>query len=441
MVLEHKPKYFDRKTSKPAEARLNKCAKAVRAAASRGASKIKQKTLLAVVDHITQVLPGPNEGFVAPLLKDYVKALAELLARSANAEFFSRKDGHLWQICVDFFLDVISYRIPQNGNVDQGLLSRNSPAPSTPRSTMRSNSSSLLSQKPPEITDGEPARDSLQGLYCLVSAANAHILSRYQDIANAALRVLRLHNLSLGSLQTVSFAIINSIIVSMQLDEPGYTGSLVRDLIPLMAHWWRADKVSQDDTIRSLRNEILKTVLLAQLNIEDLIVNKWDEHVRGDVEYLLEPLWQEYSKRSAGHQLQLTDITFSTEKLPADYLHNGVFGLCPFNTESESQWAIVQCLASLEAVLLRQKSKILASQKSEQPRKKRRIDETDNRLRAKLKDRHIEIVRTTLQMIPFILADGALSSGQVQGLLLDLVPLTTHKDPFVASWALISCSR
>ncbi|KAM0740029.1 hypothetical protein ACQRIT_005213 [Beauveria bassiana] len=273
MVLEQKPKYFDKKTSKPAEIRLNKCARAVRAAASRGALKLKQKTLSAIIDHITQILPGPGNAFVRPLLGDYLKALTELL-RAANVEYFSRKDGQLWQICVEFFLDVVSNRISHNTPKDQGPNGRTSPAPSTPRSTLRSNSGSLLSQKLPEMPDGELARDALEGLLCLVTAPNAHahILSRYHDIANAALGELRLHNLSLGSLQTMSFAIINAIISATQLE--AYTSGLVHDLLPLMSHWWRADRVSQDDTIKSLRNEILRTMLLSQLQIEHLIVNK-----------------------------------------------------------------------------------------------------------------------------------------------------------------------
>ncbi|KAM3511034.1 hypothetical protein MY11210_005311 [Beauveria gryllotalpidicola] len=278
MVLEQKPKYFDNKTSKPAELRLNKCARAVRAAASRGAPKLKQKTLSAIIDHITQVLPGPGDGFVRPLLGDYLKALTALLSRAANVEYFSRKDGQLWQICVEFYLDIISNRISQNTSKDQGPNGRNSPAPSTPRSTLRSSSGSLLSQKLPEMTDGELARDALEGLLCLVAAPNAHILSRYQDIANAALRELRLHNLSLGSLQTMSFAIINVIISATQLDNPAYTSGLVHDLLPLMTHWWRADRVSQDDTIKSLRNEILRTILLSQPQIEHLIVNKENDN-------------------------------------------------------------------------------------------------------------------------------------------------------------------
>ncbi|TQV91433.1 hypothetical protein V2A60_008921 [Cordyceps javanica] len=439
-VLEQKPKYFDKKTSKPAELRLNKCARAVRAAASRGAPKLKQKTLSAIIDHITQVLPGPGDGYVRPLLNDYVKALTEILSRAANVEYFSRKDGHLWQICVDFYLDIVSHCIPQNGPIDQGLIGRNSPAPSTPRSTLRSNSGSLLSQKLPEIAEGEPARDALEGLLCLVSAPNAHILSQYQDIASVALRVLRLHNLSLGSLQTMSFAIVNAIISATQLDDPAYTGSLVQDLLPLMAHWWRADKVSQDDTIKSLRNEILRTILLSQPQIEHLAVNKWDDNVREDVVYLLEPLWQEYSKRSSNYQLQLGDITFATKSLPTDYLQIGIFGLNPLNMEAEGSWGIVQCIAALEAILGRQKPLGVSSQRAEQPRKRRRVDQANSRLRIRLKDRHIEIVYTALQVIPFILATGALVADEIQDLLSEIIGLTTHKDTSVASWALIACS-
>ncbi|OAQ99493.1 hypothetical protein LLEC1_02257 [Akanthomyces lecanii] len=439
-VLEQKPKYFDKKTSKPAELRLTKCARAVRAAAARGAPKLKQKTLSAIIDHITQVLPGPGDGFVRPLLSDYVKALTELLSRSANVEFFSRKNGQLWQICVDFLLDVISNRIPQNGPLDQGLIGRNSPGPSTPRSTLRSNSGSLLSHKASELTDGEPARDALEGLLCLATASNAHILSRYQDIANAALRVLHLHSLSLGSLQTMSFAIINSIMSATQLDDPSYTGELVQDLLPLMAHWWRADKVSQDDTIKSLRNEILRTILISQLHIEHLAVNNWNENVREGVIHLLEPLWKEYSKRSSSNQLRLSHISFTTNLLPEDYLQIGIFGLDPLDIEAESQWGILQCIAALEAILVRQKPKTFSIQRVEQPRKRRRVEQAENRIRIRLKNRKPEIIQPTLQVIPFMLETRALEIDAVQDVLQELVGLTTHKDTSLASWALVACS-
>lgn len=436
-VLDQKPKYFDKKTTKAAELRLNKSAKALRAAAARGALKLKQKTLSALIDHVTQALPGPD-GFVRPLVNDYVKALTESL-RPANVEFFSRKDGQLWQICVDFFLSIIS-SVPQNGSGDQSSIGRNSPAPSsTPRSTLRSHSGSLLSQKPAELADSEPARDALEGLLRLVSASNAHILSRYQDVANMAVKILRLP-LSLGSMQTTAFAVINSILSATQLDDPTYTSSLVQNLLPLMAHWWRADKVSQDDTIKSLRNEILRTILLSQRHIEKLAVNNWNDTVREDLANLLEPLWQEYSKRSSANQLQLGDITFSTNALPNDYLHIGLFGLNPLNTDAESQWGVVQCIGSLEAILVRQKPKAIASQRTEQPRKRRKVDQTENRIRSRLKSRSIEIKKTCVQAVPFILATGALGADDVQDLLSELTGLTTHKDTSVASWSMVACT-
>ncbi|KAK3191723.1 Serine/threonine-protein kinase tel1 [Lecanicillium sp. MT-2017a] len=101
-VLREKSAYYGNGRSKSqststAATRLTRSASAVRAAASRGALKIKQKTLFAVIDHITQVLPGPNEGFVPPLLNDYVKALTELLSRPSHVEFLSRLDGARWQ--------------------------------------------------------------------------------------------------------------------------------------------------------------------------------------------------------------------------------------------------------------------------------------------------------------------------------------------------------
>lgn len=447
-MLREKSAYYGNGRSKSqststAATRLTRSASAVRAAASRGALKIKQKTLFAVIDHITQVLPGPNEGFVPPLLNDYVKALTELLSRASHVEFLSRLDGARWQVCVDFYLDIIGYCLPQNPQTELSRISGDSPAPGTPtpRSMLRSNSSNL-SQKPVDKRDGDPLRNALEGLHCLVSATNAHMMSRYKDIAGTATRVLRMHHLSVGAIQTLSFAVINNVISVVQLDDPEYTEALAAEILPLMSHWWRPDKVSQDAGINSLRTEILKTTLFIQLHLEHLAVNEWNEEVRTNLEHFLDPLWLEYSKRSPSYRLQLSDITFSTANLPRDYLNIGIFGLRIHNTEGENHWAIVQCLASLEAVLLRPNPRETVQDmgREEQPRKRRRLEQPLNRLRMKLKTTSHEILQTALQVASFIMWNEVLSPDDVKAILEDISQLINHKNSAIASWAFISCS-
>ncbi|KAM0254845.1 hypothetical protein ACHAQJ_006386 [Trichoderma viride] len=433
-VLREKPIYYDKKksltTSNSAASRLSKCATAVRMAVSRGAPKMGRKTLLAVIDHITQVLPGPDDDFVRPLLQDYVKALTEIVSRQANAELFARKNAEPWQACVDFFLDIALNILPNEANAASlPHATRSSPAPTTSssRSMPRSNSS-LQAQRHTGPGEGGPLKDALEGLFHLVSAANAPILQRMEDITGLALRVLSNKHLSPGSTQTLCFSIVDTVFRATEADSLDDAITLAKNVLPHMGYWWRAEKVSQDELIKALRNEISRGIFLMHLHLEHLAVNLWDVNVRSEIDNLVEPLWQEYSKRGEAFRLQLTDLTFSPSVSGGHAMQLGLFGLRPHNVEGESHWAIVQNLAFLEAILLRPKKDAAGEEADnrEQPRKKRRVHPDPNPIRVKLKSNNAGIVRTALH--------------EIDELLVDLVNFAADKSAITASWAMIACS-
>ncbi|KAL7930004.1 hypothetical protein V8C35DRAFT_313835 [Trichoderma chlorosporum] len=447
-VLHQKPIYYDKSKSQGTAAkttlRLSKCAAAVRMTASRGAPKIGRKTLLAVIDHITQVLPGPDEDFVQPLLRDYAKALTELVSRPATAELLARKKAEPWQACVDLFLDIAHNILPKEANTASLThITRPSPAPSTAssRSLPRSNSAPQA-QRHTGQGEGGPLQAALEGLYYLVSAANAPIVRGAQDITELALRVLNIKHLSPGFTQTLCFSIVNTVFRASEADNLDGAVALAKDLLPHTGYWWRAEKVSQDELIKALRNEISRSIFLMHLHLEHLAVNLWDESVRIELENLIEPLWQEYAKRSEAYRLQLADLTFTPSPSRGHVMQLGLFGLRPHNIEGESHWAIVQNLAFLEAILLRPKKNIVEdnTDATEQPRKKRRVQQDPNPIRVKLKSQHPGVVLTALQLVPFMLATNTLSHGEVDELLVDLVVFAGDKNTTTASWALIACS-
>lgn len=401
--------------------------------------------MLAVIDHITQVLPGPNDDFVRPLLQDYVKALTEIVSRQANAELLARKKAEPWQACVDLFLDIALNILPNEANTASlPHTTRPSPAPtaSSSRSMPRSNSA-LQAQRHNGQGEGGPLKDALEGLYHLVSAANAPILQGTRDITNLALRVLNIKHLSLGSLQTLCFSIVNTVFRATEADSLDDAIALAKDVLPHMGYWWRAEKVSQDELIKALRNEISRSIFLMHLHLEHLTVNLWDINVRNELESLVEPLWQEYSKRSEAFRLQLTDLTFTPSTSRGHVMQLGLFGLRPHNVEGESHWAIIQNLAFLEAMLLRPQKDAgnKDADNGEQPRKKRRIQQDPNPIRVKLKSKHVGVVRTALQLVPFMLATNTLSHSEIDELLVDLAGFAGDKNAVTASWALIACSR
>ncbi|KAL6853146.1 hypothetical protein J3F83DRAFT_756354 [Trichoderma novae-zelandiae] len=426
------------------ELRLAKCAATVRMAAIRGASKIGRKTVLAIVDHITQVLLGPDDDFIPPLLRDYVKALTEVVSRQAHAEVLARKNAEPWQVCVDFFLDVAYHTLPSEENTATlPHLTRASPAPTASSSrSLPKSSSSLQAQRHNGQGDGGPLKDALEGLYYLVSAANAPLLRGAKDITDLALRILGTKHLNLGSTQTLCFSIIIVVFRATEADNLDDAIALAKATLPHMGYWWRAEKVSQDELIKALRNEISRGIFHMHLHLEHLATNLWDLNVRDEVGNLVEPLWQEYSKRSEAFRLQLTDLTFASSASRGHVMQLGLFGLRPHNAGGEGHWAVLQNLASLEAMLLRPKKETADADtdNSEHPRKKRRIHQDPNPIRVRLKSRHGGIVRTALQLVPFMLATSTLSHGEIGELLADLVGFAGDNDAITASWALVACS-
>lgn len=449
-VMREKPnlrnKSKSQATSNAAASRLSKCAAAVRMAAGRGVSKLGRKTLLAVVDHITQTL-GQKDDFVPPLLQDYIKALTEVLSRPAHVEILARRGGEKWEECVDFLLDVAQFMLPDEEEGTTALtLARGSPAPGPGsgygRSTGRS-TPSTQSQRRVGPGEGGPLKDVLEGLYHLVTAGNAPLLRRYTEITEVVLRVLSLKQLSLGSLQTLAFAIINVLFSETHADDLAHSCSMVQNLLPLMSYWWRSEKVSQDEVIRALRIEISRSIFLTHLHIEHLVINSSDEGIRLDVEDLVENLWSEYSKRSEAFRLQLSDITFSTSSLSKYGLQLDVFGLRPHNVYGEGHWAVVQNLAFLERIMVlsNEKHQEATTEHDEQRRKRRRIRLDMSRIRLKLKLTDVAVRRTALQLVPFLLASNSLSRDELLDLLPDLVALASDKNPVTASWALVASAR
>ncbi|KAK2593343.1 Serine/threonine-protein kinase tel1 [Conoideocrella luteorostrata] len=446
LAVREKPTFYDKNKKesirKAAGTRLTKCASAIRVTAARGAQKLGRKTLVALVDHITQVLPGPEDDFVPPLIQDYIKALSEVLSRQSHVEYLARRDAATWELCVDFLLDVTAYIVPTEMHSNLISVARNSPAPgaSTPRSTLRS-SSSTQSQKRGGAIDGDSLRDALEGLHYLIQASNAPVVRRGKLITDLAIRVLNMKHLSLGSMQTMCFAICNIIFARIQADEVDYGVSLVRSLLPLMSYWWRSEKVSQDELIKGLRNEISKAIFLANSHLEH-ISKAWSSDVQNEVEGLADPLWQEYSKRGEPFRLQVHDLTFNPSSLPRGSMQSRLFGVRNHNSEGEGHWAVVQNLALLENILLQHSCSTARHviDGPEQPRKRQRTQEHFSRLRLKLRSRDVGVKRTALQLVSF-LADGyGVADDDFTSVLDDLATCVADKNQITASWALLAAA-
>ncbi|KAK1599168.1 phosphatidylinositol 3 [Colletotrichum navitas] len=444
-VVQEKQSYFGgkRTTAAGAGARLAKCSEAVRLAVSHGATKLKRKTMLALVDHITQSLPEPgpghgDEAYVEPLLKDYVKALVALLSYQPNAEHLATLGADGWLACVDFCTAALEHYL-ENADRDRDSGSRASPAPGTASMGFSTARSTNASQRIPGQIHRGTVQDLLHCVYLLLLPPNAPLGQRYRELSKTLTQVLQVRHLGLSQVIQLSFASINVLLAGIQTDDISQASNLARDLVPLICHWWQARTVSQDEMLNSVRDEMLKTIFIVHLHLEHIVCHGENEAIRQDVEDLVESLWLEYSRRNPRSQLQLDDLTF-VSRLPDDYFRMSLFGLRVHNRDGERRWALVQNIAILERILWKSHRRARSQSPDEQPRKKRRTQSPRTRLQEKLQSPSSAVQRISLQLVPFLLGLGTFSSGEAADIFSDIAAFVGDKDTSVSSWAMLACA-
>lgn len=438
-IAEKTTYYGGTKTAKTqAENRLGLCAEALRTILTQRAAKLKVKTARAVVDHITQALPGPDQEFVAPLRQDYIKSLVVLLGRPANVEQLGRNDAEGWLGCADFFIDAISQSFG-NGDRELSVPPRGSPAPGT-SSTARSGPS--ISQRNCKEKGLRQLEDMVQCVLYLVSATNAPLRLRSKELTATVVQVLQIRDFNVSKMHQAAFGAINSILSSLQGDDLTLVAGVVRDILALLSHWWQPHSSKNDKLLNSIRDEILRTILILLPHIDALAQNPEDRSVLADMEELLDALWLEYSRRDERARLQLADLDFSS--VPADYFCTRLFGLRPFHPTAERSWAVVEAIASLESIYsrnARQRRLLAIEPEMDQPRKRRRVDENRHRLYQRLRSAEDTMKLVALHSVAFQVAVETPSLGDFSDILSLLISLISHKQSTIASWAMVACAR
>ncbi|KAI1867676.1 uncharacterized protein JN550_006817 [Neoarthrinium moseri] len=446
-ISERATYYSGKKGSSTASAsRLAKCAEALRVVVEHGASRLKRKTIFALVDHIIQTLPASGDGYVQPLLTDYIKTLVALFSYPANTEVVSTKGAYTWLDCVDFIIQLMEWQL-ESGAVDSNP-SRDSPAPGTAQtssslalSTLRSTATSSAPRGSIRVQKNI-LNHLLECMYLLVSAANAPVLQRSKNITTVVLQCIRLRSLGLSSVLQLGFSILNLVLGTTHTEDTSQTSSLVGELLPLIRQWWQAKTTSQDNALlNSIQIEVLKVLVNIHLNVEH-IIKLGDTHITAEIEDFCDMLWKEYSSRDPRAQLQQDDLSYSAIPQHAHALKTNIFSLRTYNLDAERRWAVVHILALFEGILWRQsKSKPAPSiEHDEQPRKRRRTAGMSSRLPQKLHMTSDNVQLTALQVIPFFVTNNQLPSEDISDLLSSLSSLVSHKNTKLAVWAMIAAA-
>ncbi|KAG0649001.1 Telomere length regulation 1, partial [Hyphodiscus hymeniophilus] len=434
-----------KKTTKvSAISRLRACADAVRIVAQSGAPKLKAKSVESVVDHIIQTLPNADGEYCEHIAQHYLKTLCIVFERGANVEYLKQKT---WNDTVEFCLQGLNQYLGDN-EADPSDLARSLSGHGTNRfsGSLANSSVNGRSQSQSGPVSRQNAEDLLQALSCLVTASNAPLSQRCDEIADTIISILSAHGSTVSRLQKIAFSILNAILSVTREDRLSLSKAIAQEAVPVICRFWQGKSVAKDEMLSSVRDEMLIFLFLTHLHLERSILEEING-VASNLSDLLEVMRAEYARRSERDQLQLEDIDISDiGSVGADAtpfrMHD--FRLRLHNIRAERNWANLQVIGILERLVRigdQQKDhskEMMDGDTDKHPRKRRRTDHTWDRLITPLKSDDDNARLAGLQLIPFVLQQSHLSAATLGDLLDQLSVCASDKSGNVASWALLA---
>ncbi|CAG8973183.1 hypothetical protein HYALB_00008775 [Hymenoscyphus albidus] len=453
VVVSVKPGLAKAKKSSQVPGRLTQIADLLRVILKAGVSKISAKTLTAIIDHITQILPTSSGEYCGPLLHHYLKALTIVVEHQANSERLanaerskqnSRDKERVWPDVVDFCCQGINQYVidsPRSFARNSSLAAGRS---LSARPLVKSSSASTIIDHSTPLSKSH-ADDLLQTLHLLVSPANAPIALRYKEIYACILKFWHAQGSNVTQSHQLIFSIINNIILHVRTDEIVFTQSIASEVVPIISRFWQGKTVAKDEMLNSVRDEILIFMFMIHPHLERSMRD--GEDVLSMLEELSDVLKSDYARRSPKDQMQLDDLTmvdFGAHPMAAPFCLQAI-QLRDHNTKSERNWAHLQIVGIVERLINIGQQQVSLGNNDEElekhPRKRQRVAMSYDRMLEPLQSYHEKRRLAGLQTLPYILINRQLVPSELQTILEHLQTCSFDKRGEIPSWAMLALSR
>lgn len=402
---------------------------------------MKKKTVLAVVDHITQTLPTSDGTYLEPIAQHYLKALSALFEHKAHVEHLK---VDVWQRVIDFCLLGINQYLEENDGTPAGLS----------RSFSGLGSGSLAANGHGPSRAGSVSKQNVEELFhtilLLVSAPNAPIATRYDVLAETTMHFLRLSNSSVSQVHQLAFSIINAVLMFTRSDRTSFSVTLSQDAIPAICRFWQGKSVAKDEMLNTVRDEMMILLVHVHLHLEKSVKEEDNPDLLTRLEGLSDVLRADYAKRSGRDQLHLDDvemIDIGGKLVNSHPFSLDNFRLRPFIPRAERNWAHLQLIGVLERLLRMERQRDMPSEDLEvskvdnYPRKRQKTAQLSDRLLDPLISSDESSRIAGLHILPFVLHDFQLPTEELSILLRQLHICAQDKRGNIAAWALLAISR
>ena len=413
--------------------RLASCAAVFRLAVEAGVRKLKQKTVKALVDHITQTLPTSEGGFCEPLGLDYIKSLRVLVEYQPHVEHFVAEE---WHNLITFCLDGIQ--------IQQGVLGDNassvSDGPSGLLGSASTNGSSSISTSlrfanasTTFTSHGKTnAEELILCLDQLLRPGRAPDLKTTRSILATLIQFLQLAA-TVGRAHHTVLSAFNQCFVHTSTDHIDLSRQAIGEILPLLRRLWGTKS-------STLKDEMLTTLIHAQTYLEKMIQDTSDPTIYTELESLLELMQTDYSKRLDREQLQLDDVDLAVSRPPPTRHHPLRLRVMSLkgSPRSEQSWTMLQMIAVIISIL---DSRLANVPENAAPTKRRRLNQffEDCLRQAKLSGSASRLC--ALQALPFVLDHRPLPEVLLETVLEQLVSSVSDDDSQIASWSMIAITR
>lgn len=421
-------------------------ASTLRTAVEAGVRTIRHKTVKALNDHITQILPSQEGTYCEPLANNYVRALRILLEYQPHTEHLLTKE---WCALVDFCSDGIRSHIASLDESGTSTLSfltgsnrltdrlSRSATPSTLGTS--SNQAQRISNHSNKNGSSSNTRSTVEELvfclYFLHYASNAPVLEKAQATVTVLVELLQ-SPFSLEQAYQAAFATINCVLARTMTEDIELTQQIVGEVIPLIRRHWQTKAMS-------LKEEMLVTMTYGEFSLHQLSQLDDLHSSRSDLESLLEAMQIEYSKRADREQLQMDDLrligSFDADKARMP-LSNRAFALRSGAVKSEQAWAVLEVIASIFYALYNLPHDVLTPDELSPPQKRLKVAKPIDSLLQHTGLSSIAEKLTALQVLSFVMKKMIVDVDTMQSILSCLMTYISGNVPALANWAMLAAS-
>lgn len=414
-----------------AASRLSSCASVLRTTVEISNRKIKTKTVIALVYHVTETLPCPDHDLWETLSGDYIKALRIVLEHPPHIEHLT-KNG--WIQVIGFCLRSLGVSKPDS-QTRVSHFSQSHLLPFDDNGESRHTSVEPNSWRGKEsINDRGGTADQLEACMQLLCSCSSSVIVEEAPMLLAGLKnyLLSLNNVSRSP--HAAFSALNSVLQKSIIHHVSLVECVLLDIIPVVRRFWVPRSIL-------LKGQMIITLDLARRIWPSVIRLRDTESLYECTQGLLDHLHREYIKQPERDILQLNCVTFTSMSVR---LPMGIKGMAPHlgNVHSEQNWTLLDVIASFSKLLdnihIPQEFK---NPEVEPPNKKHRHNSRTTELfRDSYSSSGVEKI-AALQLIPFLVTETELGVDQIRAVLGKLTTNILDSSALVSSWTMIAISR